>query len=281
MNAPDDKQFKSWLSKKQNEVNLGFPPRERGTLETIGDYIRGAGKWVQGEGRGDELLKILREVKNSLPPSIKRQFELTPFADVEDIYAAIENPSLSTGVMAGLALVPGLGDVAKLLKAKKVGKRFRPRPMSAKSKLVDNMEDAFPAGTSSHWAYFDRNLKDVSGVYNPSKKEISLNKKKWLDSDNSRRMELLRHEDGHAVWDNLSKESKADIKMWSEQLNEQKRESGYLIGDEVRETYPDSPEELWAEVWRAATTGEGWENFEGVFDGYVREAIIATKKSQK
>jgi hypothetical protein len=63
--------------------------------------------------------------------------------------------------------------------------------------------------------------------------------------------------------------------MWSEQLNEQKRESGYLLGDEVRETYPDSPEELWAEVWRAATTGEGWENYEGVFEPYVIDAIRA------
>ena len=150
--------------------------------------------------------------------------------------------------------------------------RVRPRPMSAKAKLYDDMADADPGRGKREWMGGDPDYTKTRGAYLPSRPdEIALNRKKWI-SNPEQRLNTLRHEDGHAVWKNLSKESKKELSEWA------KNENVIRILEERTGHYKPGAGELWADIWMAATTGDGWENYSGVFEPYVREAISAARK---
>ena len=101
MNAPDDKQFKSWLSRKMKTA------RQDELARVPYEQREGSG----GGGLSD-LMKLSREA-----------YGWSPAADVEDIHRAYKDPSLGNLTWAALAATGPVGKVFK--KGAKAAKSLR------------------------------------------------------------------------------------------------------------------------------------------------------------
>jgi hypothetical protein len=245
--------------------------------------------------------------------------DFSPVADIEDIVHAVQDPTpLNVGV-AGLAALGPVGDAAKkALRARKVvpnkaerkaaaemtetelqqivvGKgpssrlglmRVRPRPMATKMRAVDSV----PAGEWAAGQYDPYHGLGLGGDVG----RIEMRRDVLRSASKEGKTSTIRHEEGHAMWDYLPDPDRERLREVAGAVEGAGRVGGmggshwrWLKGHLKEETsfgHPmaDNAQELWADVWKTAVTGQDLAGYAEIFGdeflGMVKRAIVNNKK---